>query len=741
MVTGVSPNFPYAGKGTFDIHFTARFGSDPLPMDDKVLIRKKAAARRGLAFDTPETFIVYGDIAKGSFRLASHDGEPMGLVPAIEQNMVDPPIHCQRLQQAAAFATNHLDATKKSEFGPAFNCNNQGLLTCRYPVAWDDNASLFIPDKPPVDNVFDVFFAFKQTVPGLSTIKSHGGAGFDLSYVDLAHVDLSGVDLTGANLQNANLTGAKLIGAKLGGVVLSDAILIGADLTHATLDRANLQHANLTGAKLIGAKLGGVVLSDAILIGADLTHATLDGADLSGAKLEGATLSTDLTKAIIKAPLIFSTDPNHLTSFKNAKLNYSLIGLNWSCLDLTGASVVGMPADLTNLKAAHMTALGIDLSGKKLVNAVFTNATLTDSILTGAILDGADIGGAKLGGATLSTDLTKVICSAPAAFSTDPNHLTSFKDAKLNYALIGLNWSYLELTGAFIVGMPADLTKLRATYMTALGIDLSGKKLIDADFSYSRLANAKFNGAFLTGAVLTGADLTGAKLLSLTRLGGAHLDMANLSGADLTGAQLMETKGVSASLTYTFLTKAVFDEANLEGVDFSGATLIETSMKNTNSLERATFSGAYLNSVHFEGHAPNLQGAKFKDTCLIGCDLAQANMGPSGGVVATLEGAFLQAANFSNVILTGANLAGAIVSFGKGQIDTYYCDENHTKTAEPRRMRWPSATRVEESIKAGNCTCPNGNTYNNNVQQQLTFKEMCQVSERPPPWTPSRCKP
>jgi uncharacterized protein YjbI with pentapeptide repeats len=701
MITGVSPNFLYGGKGTFDINFTAQ--RDGIgPVTDRVLIRERAAARVGLLFDPPETFIVYGDIAKGSFQLASHDGEPMGLVPGTDQSQFfTGRFDCRHLKQAASFATIHVDPTKKSASGPAFNCDNQGILCCLYPVEWENNASLFVADKPPVNVTCDLFFAFKQTVPGLGTIRSKGGAGCDLSYVDLTNADLSGVDLTGANLQHANLSGAKLAGAKLSGAVLSNATLTGADLTHAILDRA----------------------------------------DLSGAKLQGATLSTDLTKAIVKAPPTFSTDPNHLTSFKNAKLNYALIGLNWSCLDLTGASVVGMPVDLTNLKAAHVTAHGIDLSGKKLVNAVFTNATLTGSILTGAILDSADLSGAQLAGATLSTDLTKAIFNALPIFSTDPNHLTSFKNAKLNYALIGLNWSCLDLTGASVVGMPVDLTKLRAMHTTALGIDLNGKTLINADFSYAKLANATFNAAVLTGAVLTGADLSGAKLLSGTRLGGAHLDMANLSGANLTGAQFMETRGVSASLTYTFLSKAVFDGANLEGVDFSGATLVETSMKNTTSLERATFSGAYLNSVHFEGTKPNLQGAKFKDTCLISCDLAQANLGPSGGVAATLEGAFLQAANFSNVTLTGANLAGAVVSFGRGQIDTYYCDKEHKKAAEPRKMRWPSATRVEESIKAGNCTCPNGNTYNNNVQQQLTFKEMCQISETPTSWTPSRCKP
>jgi uncharacterized protein YjbI with pentapeptide repeats len=397
MIIGVSPNFPYGGKGTFDIHFTAQFGQSPLPVNDKVVIRRTAAARLGFSIgDTAETFIVYGDVEKGPFQLASHDGVPMGLVPGVEYAPDGTQFNCHRLEKTTTFATIHLDHTNKSAFGPSFIDNNQGILSCHHPVNFDDNASLFILDKPPVHDVFDVFFAFKQMVPGLSIIRSKGGPGCDLSYVDLTNAELSGVDLTGTNLQ----------------------------------------HANLIGAKLIGAKLGGAVLSNATLTEANLTGAILDGTDLSGAKLEGATLSADLTKAIFKAPPIFSTDPKQPTSFKNAKLNYSLIGLSWSCLDLTDASVIGMPVDLANLKATHLTALKIDLSGKTLVGA---------------------------------------------------------------------------------------------------------------DFSYAKLAKAVFNGAVLTGAVFTGADLSGAKLLSGTQLGSAHLDMANLSGAQLTGAQLIGATGVAGT--------------------------------------------------------------------------------------------------------------------------------------------------------------------------------------------------
>jgi len=696
-MTTVSPEFPYGGKGTLTMWQNIGPG-----LPDTVLIRNGAVARRGVSFlARAEKFIVYGDIAKGPIQLASHDGRPMGLVPGIERSYSGrDQLNCRHLQQTESFATIRFDATKTSPFGPSFNCDNRGILICQTSANSGDDFRLFIPDKPPAENVFyvfDVFFSF-DLVPGL-------GRGFDLSYVDLTKAELSGVDLTGANLQ----------------------------------------HANLTGAKLNGAKLDGAVLANATLTGADLTQAALNGTDLSGANLAGAILSTDLTKAIFKSPpifhsFVFSSDREQRPSFKNATLNYSLIGLSWTHLDLTGASVIGMPADLTNLNADHVTAPGINLSKKTLVNARFRNATLTGAVLTDAVLDGADLSGAKLEGATLSTDLTKIICNAPPTFSTDPGKPPTFKKARLNYALIGLNWSCLDLTEAAVQGMPAELPGLKATHLTAPGIDLIGKKLVGADFSYAKLANAKLNSAILTGAVLTGADLSGAKLLAGTQLGGAHLDMADLSGADLTGAQLMGAKGVSATLTYAFLANAVLDGANLKGVDFSGATLIETSLKNATSLERANFTGAYLNTVHFAGTA-NLQGVKFANACLIGCDLTQANLAPSDGDAATLEGAFLQGANFTGVTLTDANLSGAVVSFHKGEIDTYHCDENHAKTEEPRKMRWPSATRVEESVKAGNCICPNGNTYQNNVRDKLTFEQMCQIKDPLPCWTPNRCKP
>jgi len=588
-------------------------------------------------------------------------------------------------------------------------------------------------NSPPVFSTDPLFLtSFANAALNYSLI------GLTWSYLNLTGATIIGLpkDRTG----HVDLTGLKATYMQAPGIDLSGAILASAQLQH-----ANLSGAVLTGANLTGAVLDGANLSGAVLTGANLTGAILDGTDLSGAKLEGATLSTDLTKAIFNTHPILSTDRNHLTSFKNATVNFSkMLGLNWTnlAMDLTRATIVDV--NLTNLQAKGMTALGIDLTGKTLSNAVLANATLTGANLTRAILDGTDLSGAKLEGATLSADLTKAIFKTPPIFSTDPNNLTSFKDAKLNYSLIGLNWSFLDLTNASVIGMPADLTNLKADYLTAPGINLSQKTLVSADFSYAKLANSFFNGAVLTGAVFTGADLSGAKLLNGTQLGGAHLDMANLSGADLTGAQLIGAAGVAASLTYAFLSTTCFDKADLKSVDFSGATLIETSMQNTTSLERARFARAYLNTVKFQGTQVNLKGANFQYACLINCQLTQANLGLSDDIPATLQGAFLQGANLSGTILTSANLSGAVVAFDRGEIDVSHCDSDHKKT-DPFPIRYPATQTdaLEKSIKAGNCYCPNGDTYQNNVQQNppLTFKQMCNIGKEPTSWTPDRCKP
>src|ERR1051325_689969 len=141
MTIGVSPDFPYAGKGSFDINVIPPGEPPTSALPDQMVIRGTAAARRGFFSGDPvETFIVYGDIEKGSFQLASHDGKPMGLVPGMDYAQTGVQINCQHLVQTTTFSTIHLDHTKKSQFGPSFNCNNQGLLSCVFPAEFGDKA-------------------------------------------------------------------------------------------------------------------------------------------------------------------------------------------------------------------------------------------------------------------------------------------------------------------------------------------------------------------------------------------------------------------------------------------------------------------------------------------------------------------------------------------------------------------------------------------------------------------------
>jgi hypothetical protein len=87
--------------------------------------------------------------------------------------------------------------------------------------------------------------------------------------------------------------------------VPGEAVLCGADLKEAQLERADLGGANLEGADLRYARLGGADLGGANLSGADLRAAKLTNAKLYLADLEGADLGgADLDGALLNSALV-----------------------------------------------------------------------------------------------------------------------------------------------------------------------------------------------------------------------------------------------------------------------------------------------------------------------------------------------------------------------------------------------------------------------------------------------------
>jgi hypothetical protein len=103
------------------------------------------------------------------------------------------------------------------------------------------------------------------------------------SPVYLAYADLSQVDLRGAFIPEINLSEARLVGADLSGAILTEA-----DLT-----RSYLHQAKLSGADLNGADLRGAILTEADLSRAYLHQAKLNGANLTGVSFNSRTTWPD----------------------------------------------------------------------------------------------------------------------------------------------------------------------------------------------------------------------------------------------------------------------------------------------------------------------------------------------------------------------------------------------------------------------------------------------------------------
>jgi uncharacterized protein YjbI with pentapeptide repeats len=173
-------------------------------------------------------------------------------------------------------------------------------------------------------------------------------------HLDLSYIDLAGADLTSAHLRDSDLTGANLTEALLADADLTDATLAGVDLT-----RANLQGAILTRAYL-GPSFTKIYWNQArgpraaILVGANLSGASLAWATMFRADLRGVALGpTDLTKAnLVGANLsgveLLSTNVNG-ASFVQANLTrVRVVDTDLSRADTTGANLTGVDTTLAD---------------------------------------------------------------------------------------------------------------------------------------------------------------------------------------------------------------------------------------------------------------------------------------------------------------------------------------------------------------------------------------------------------
>src|ERR1035441_10097508 len=116
----------------------------------------------------------------------------------------------------------------------------------------------------------------------------------------------------------------------------------------------NLAGHNFNGQDLTNANLAGAILTGAVLSGCVLTGANFAGASLGGANFSGC----DLTAATFDSPANFTCSPVQVTNFENATLPYSVLGSVWDNMNLTNATVVNLPGNLTQLSAVNSILVG-----------------------------------------------------------------------------------------------------------------------------------------------------------------------------------------------------------------------------------------------------------------------------------------------------------------------------------------------------------------------------------------------
>ena len=411
------------------------------------------------------------------------------------------------------------------------------------------------------------------TITGLPT---------DLTWLEITQCTLGKFDFAGRVMKNAHLSGVALAGADFGKATLTNIVFQQGD---------DGGVCDLTGASFVGAVVTEGVLDTSTLTRADFTGATLTGVSLRQARMDGTIFDgTDLSTARFSSPPRFSSDPSSLTSFRGATLNLSTIGKQWSYLDLTGTTLIGLSSavDLTYLQAQGAILTGRDLSHFILAQANLSGATLTGAHFSHAKMESAQLYGVQNSSqrfmiTTTSADYPPLLAAltvddvtamtpifARHGVTLTPGKTTASTDAPKRW------WTVIDsaapatyvITAVSAPSQPSGLAVLDQSLVTAFdsaqlpganfsplqhqrtslrGADFSGAFLDRADLSLADVSQlnpyrpstaARFTAASMNHVGPSQADLTGADLTGTVYLHGADLSMSVLGGVDLTGAQL-----------------------------------------------------------------------------------------------------------------------------------------------------------------------------------------------------------
>jgi uncharacterized protein YjbI with pentapeptide repeats len=288
--------------------------------------------------------------------------------------------------------------------------------------------------------------------------------------------NLAGLDLSNRMLSEADFTGAVLYGASLKFATLERTNLFCADLRNVDGRYANFSHTDMRGATLTNS---------------NLSFAKLDKADLRVGRL--GQMGADGVEKIVDR-------------------SSGGTGVDFSYCSLRGASL-----EKANLSGANFT--GTNFTGATFKGARFQNATFE-----GAVLVDVDLRDLQVPPAALKSCL---LPPTPEAITRVSQLLKMLDAHQLWVATHARSGACAALDGEDLRPLPAAIGKFPLTAISAKGAIAVGM-----DFSGTQLQGVDFEGADLRGTSFEGADLRGANFRN------ANLAHTKFMGADLTSLKL-----------------------------------------------------------------------------------------------------------------------------------------------------------------------------------------------------------
>ena len=232
-----------------------------------------------------------------------------------------------------------------------------------------------------------------------------------------------------------------------------------------------------------------------------------------------------------------------------------------------------MPCELNKKDNTGSDFTDCDFSNKDLSGYIFKSCRLAGTNFSKCLFNSeTDFTGATFGKSAIDKvtnfsgcDLSSAKFSKPVQFGKGGTKkiTADLTNAKIPWSLLSNKFELVNISGATIQDLPADLSKLRVTNV----------KWNNADFTGKNIGNIHF----------TGCDLSGSKM------SGCNLDHANFLKSDLTSVKM--------------------DRCSLNNVIFDGSTLTNTDLSYAGSFTRCSFLNTLLKGTQFDGN--NIKDSTF----------------------------------------------------------------------------------------------------------------------------------